>query len=124
MRRLLSILLLAAFALPIAAPALALAQDADAGLPACCRRHGQHHCGMLVPGRNSTAHSIAAVCAMWPQRELAPSAVCHPFVGRSSALAVSFGSRFSPAAHPTPHRPTTRDRSHSLRGPPRLLSAI
>jgi hypothetical protein len=79
---------------------------------------------MLSAQRDSSTHSLVAVCALWPQRALAPSAVCHPFVGRSSASVVSFDSVFSPAAHLTPHRPTTRDRSHSLRGPPSPLFAI
>jgi hypothetical protein len=44
LRRLLSFVLLLAFGLPLAAPAFGLTADADAGLPACCRRNGAHHC--------------------------------------------------------------------------------
>jgi len=45
MRRSLSIALMLLFWLgPLAA---ALPGGGDSRLPACCRRHGQHHCGML-----------------------------------------------------------------------------
>jgi len=44
MRRTLSIFLVLFFGLgPVAA---ALHAEEDAGLPACCRRHGAHHCAM------------------------------------------------------------------------------
>ena len=45
LRRLLSILLLAAFFLPVVSSLMAAAQG-EAGLPACCRRGGAHHCAM------------------------------------------------------------------------------
>ncbi len=46
MRRLLSLVLLAVFSLPLILPALALGQDPQSNLPACCRRNGAHHCRM------------------------------------------------------------------------------
>ena len=45
-RKLLSLLLLAVFSLPLLLPALALAQGPESNLPACCRRNGAHHCMM------------------------------------------------------------------------------
>src|SRR6202012_2193715 len=89
MRRLLSILLLAAFALPLVAPLLALAQDPDAGLPACCRRHGQHHCTMLDVGRENSTHRLVAVCPAWPQAAFPPTVGSHHFVESATSAAVS-----------------------------------
>jgi hypothetical protein len=43
MRRAITFVLLALFSFPLIAPVLA---DGAAGLPACCRRDGKHHCGM------------------------------------------------------------------------------
>ncbi|WP_263417459.1 hypothetical protein [Terriglobus albidus] len=51
MKKLFSILLLVAFALPLATPLLAAMQDDDAHLPPCCRRHGKHRCSMGMMGK-------------------------------------------------------------------------
>ncbi len=124
MRRLLSILLLAAFALPFVAPGLALAQDSDAGLPACCRRHGQHHCAMLRTERDSSTHYAVAVCGAWPQRAIAPSLLLHSFVGRVSSSPVSPAKNFSLANPNLRRRVKILDRAHLLRGPPRSPSLL
>ncbi len=124
MRRLLSILLLAAFALPLVAPLLALAQDPDAGLPACCRRHGQHHCTMLDRGRdNAASHRVVAVCPAWPQRAVPSPVGSQHFVRRPSALAVSLRASFSAAQRSETGRLTARERLHPKRGPPTRLLA-
>src|SRR5690348_551797 len=46
MRRALSILLVLVFGMPALVPLLGAATSGDASIPACCRRHGQHHCLM------------------------------------------------------------------------------
>jgi hypothetical protein len=122
MRRLLSILLLAAFALPLVAPGLALAQGPDAGLPACCRRHGQHHCAMSATERDSSTHYAVAVCAAWPQQAIAPSLLLHPFVGRASSSPVCLTKNFSQPGWTQRHRVTLVDRAHLQRGPPQSPS--
>jgi hypothetical protein len=118
MRRLLSILLLAAFTLPLVAPLLALAQDPDAGLPACCRRHGQHHCAMLDREKNPSAHQFLAVCPAWPQRPVPALVGFHSFFGRISSSGISLDklvlSDLSRDAHPL----QTNERLHPKRGPP------
>ena len=129
MRRLLSILLLAVLLLPLCTPLLALAGApgiGDAGLPACCRRNGAHHCAMSAAGRAQ----LAARTRQWstpPQR-------C-PF--RTLALAPSQFSPFTPATpaaglfsavltHPSGTAQTqsrlriARERSRHKRGPPSL----
>ena len=124
MRRLLSILLLAAFALPLVAPLLALAQDPDASLPACCRRHGQHHCTMLDAGRDNSAHRLAAICPAWPQRVVPSPVGSRHFVSRPSSAAASLRSSFSVSPLSRVRCLTARERLHPKRGPPLESSAI
>jgi hypothetical protein len=67
-RRLLSILLLLVFGLPLASPLLA---QSDASLPACCRRAGKHHCmSMMDESTGTTDHRHVSVvqekCAYCP----------------------------------------------------------
>jgi len=120
MRRLLALLLLASFGLPVAASALALGQSSDVKLPACCRRNGAHHCAMQM-GTPTGAPAFTAVCPHFPQPSTtAPS-------NTSAALA--------PPAQPVllhlvaltaTHRADTqrrisRERSRHKRGPPSIL---
>jgi len=122
MRRLLSILLLAAFALPLVAPMLALAQDPDAGLPACCRRHGQHHCTML-DDRGSSAHRVVAVCPAWPQRAVPSPVGSHHFVACTSSAACSVRANSTPSTQTQTLRLTVCEHLHPKRGPPTSLPA-
>ncbi|HKO20271.1 MAG TPA: hypothetical protein VJU82_15450 [Acidobacteriaceae bacterium] len=46
MRRALSILLVMVFWMPAFLPLFGAVTPDGAGVPACCRRHGQHHCVM------------------------------------------------------------------------------
>jgi hypothetical protein len=123
MRRLLSILLLATFALPIAAPMLVLAQNSNAGLPACCRRHGEHHCTMSDTGRDNAAHRVVSVCPAWPQRAIPSPVGSHHFVRHSSSAAVSFCTGFSTPAQSVAAYLTATERLHPKRGPPTRLLA-
>ncbi len=124
MRRLLSILLLAAFALPLIAPLLAFAQDPDAGLPACCRRHGQHHCAMLARQMDPSTHQFGAVCAAWPQRAVTAVVVTHLFLKRSSPSAASLEKLVVSGLRRDAHPLQTSERLHPKRGPPSNSSAI
>ncbi|HEV2576214.1 MAG TPA: hypothetical protein VGU25_03280 [Acidobacteriaceae bacterium] len=118
MRRLLSILLLAAFALPLVAPLIALAQDPDAALPACCRRHGQHHCAMLDRQKDPSAHQVNAVCPVWPQRAVPALVVFHPFLERSSPPEISLDTLVLSCAGRDTHPCHISERLHPKRGPP------
>lgn len=60
MRKLISILLLAVFGLPVVSPLFAATQAADAGLPPCCRRNGKHHCMMKTEERNAVSDHLPA----------------------------------------------------------------
>lgn len=124
MRRTLSILLVIFFSLgPLTA---ALQADDDSRLPACCRRHGTHHCAMGGPSAiaallvASTATPIVTApvrCPYFPNTvaqflqpvtALMPSQAAFPAPG-AQAHAVSpirAFARFQPI------------RAHSSRGPP------
>jgi hypothetical protein len=70
-RRLLSLVLLAVFSLPLILPALALGQGPDSNLPACCRRNGKHHCMMSAEEMQRLLNGIKASsphshCPLYP----------------------------------------------------------
>jgi len=119
MRRLLALLLLASFGLPVAAPALALGQSSDVKLPACCRRSGAHHCTMPSPATGAPA--VTAVCPHFPQ----------PSTTAPSNTAATFAPPAQPTllhlvALPATHRADTqrrisRERSRHKRGPPSIF---
>ena len=121
--RLLSVVLLAVVGLPTVAPALALAQDPDAGLPVCCRRHGQHHCTMTTErmarlASHSSETQIGAVCPCYPRQELAPVAGAHLLALHApQSTAVFFAALSLTSRVQTPLR-IARERSHYKRGPP------
>lgn len=55
MRRVPAILLLFLFSFSLFGPALFV--DGESNLPACCRRDGKHHCGMMSPEMTGMADS-------------------------------------------------------------------
>ncbi len=122
MRRLLALVLLLAFGLPTATPLLALSNDPEAGLPVCCRSHGQHHCTMHWGGNRLTGDAVAAVappCALFPH---AVTVLHLPLaLGRAAASAVAM------VAQPAVERRESRDLSvldsafPPQRGPPSLI---
>ncbi|MGO4515456.1 hypothetical protein AB4Y89_06680 [Terriglobus sp. 2YAB30_2] len=83
LRKLFSILLLVAFALPLATPLLAAMQDDDAHLPPCCRRHGKHRCSMgMMAGTMGQAGTMdkatsAAMAEMAREEAASQDAVPH-----------------------------------------------
>ena len=106
---------------------LAMGQDAEAGLPACCRRDGKHHCmvsmnerGKLVLSHDPQFKAPAETCP-YKSSSVAPTPP-NP-VAAPTAAAASYGDLVS---HPTGVAQTeakgriSRDRSHQKRGPPTL----
>jgi hypothetical protein len=65
MRRVLAILLMLAFGLPLIAPALAFGPD-DSQLPACCRRNGAHHCAMMSEVSVNASRRLTTVSGRCP----------------------------------------------------------
>ncbi|HLI77577.1 MAG TPA: DUF2946 family protein [Acidobacteriaceae bacterium] len=58
-RKPIAALLLLVFVLPMLLSSMAMGQDPESGLPACCRRNGQHHCAMTLMERSAMAMSAA-----------------------------------------------------------------
>lgn len=128
LRRILSILLVLAFGLPVAAPAFALGQDSAAGLPSCCRRNGKHHCMMNVEQRRMLLE-LEGKTSRWD----APVKPC-PYCPGPVATAVFHSNVLAPptaaavyaeiVAYPAAVAQTesmrriAHDRSRQKRGPP------
>lgn len=119
MRRILSLVLLVAFGLPVVAPALTLGQDTESSLPACCRRHGVHHCNMQRP--LSSAPAIAAHCPSFPQPSTAPSQLSSYALLSASRLAISARSSLLITRPTAPMRRISHEFALYKRGPPSRL---
>ncbi len=63
-----------AFSLPVILPALALGQDPESNLPACCRRNGAHHCMMSARQMQvlQDGHHVSTIQSKCPLYPAAP----------------------------------------------------
>ena len=119
MRRILSLVLLAAFGLPVAAPAFTLGQDVESSLPACCRRHGAHHCTMGNMQRAADSAPVASSrCPSYPQPSTAP-----PLSGSSALLSTPARMAFAQRSllvqqSAIPRQSSAHDFALYQRGPP------
>ncbi len=132
MRRGLSISLILFFWLgPLAATLPSLAGD-ESRLPACCRRHGAHHCTMSAQMMGQTAAQIRAAleasgpiltapshCPFFPQHIATLTAPLHALAAVSVGLPVQLARPHSPAASRAAARVSQR-RTRDDRGPPAL----
>jgi len=126
--KLLTLFLLALITGFYAAPLLqAASSDPDAGLPACCRRHGRHHCAMadqaahLSPSGTSQIGQTPQHCPLYSRSATTPVVRFHTGLAPAPAF-------FARAVSHTTIHPQTHvvfrlsfDRSCQKRGPPRLL---
>jgi hypothetical protein len=122
-RRILSISLLFLFMLPLVSPLFA-ASTADANVPVCCRRNGQHHCMMATvvqhPSRDADETKVASIRARCPYDLTSPATVNLPFFADEVHTAI-FATVISDPAQPAQRQVRLRiafDRSHQKRGPP------
>jgi hypothetical protein len=124
MRRGFSILLILIFSLgPMAAT---LQADDESGLPACCRRHGAHHCSMgtdtaQAAGEPGAAFSAPARCPFFP-RAIAPLLQAQTAL-TAHAGDLQFAVERAPRARVRAATLQRSARSHSVRGPPNSLLA-
>jgi hypothetical protein len=122
MRRTLSIFLILFFGLgPFA---VTLQADDDSGLPACCRRHGAHHCGMsarlaalIVPTEGNSSVSAPATCPYFPGYNVATSAAPVALAASPVNLPAMLAQPHTPAAARTAAR-LSQLRTRAVRGPP------
>jgi hypothetical protein len=123
MRRSIALSLLMIFSWMLIAPLLA--PDAEAALPACCRRNGKHHCMMggmeQTGGKDTGLTSVSAKCPCVPSSTAAVHAPTYkPEAGtqfyaeivRHPACAPQTEARFR----------ISFLRSHQRRGPPSPLA--
>jgi hypothetical protein len=122
MRRAIAVLLMLVFSSMLIAPVLAA--DPEASLPACCRRHGKHHCAMRMavqPGSRTGFTTVKGKCPCFPagttavrswqfRPELDPSLACGWLRGPFTAAPAQSGFPF------------TFRRGHPKRGPPAPLA--
>ena len=103
MRRAIAHSLLVTFSLLLIAPLFA--PDAEANLPACCRRAGKHHCMMRsLPESTGAVHSVKYI----------------PEAGQRFYAEVLFHPGYVP--HTSARSRMSFLRSHQRRGPPSPLA--
>jgi hypothetical protein len=120
MRRTIALSLLLLFGWTLVAPLWA--RDAEANLPACCRRHGEHHCSMGALGGGQRALPI--VHEKCPHSPASASAVHSPTFKPEAAELFYAEVVSHPARAPQTealYRLSTL-RSHQKRGPPSPLA--
>jgi len=124
LRRFLAIALLAVFGLPFVSPLLAMTARSEANLPACCRKHGKHHCMMSVVERNQLDGGEPAFTAPLEKCPYAPAAILsthHPTKLASPSWQMfyaKFGTGCSGIGPTIPQVRLARDKAHGKRGPP------
>jgi hypothetical protein len=123
LRKLLSILLLALFGLPLASPLFALGAKTSTAVPSCCRRNGVHHCNEPKAAQQSGNQfgSVAEKCPFTP----ASMASTHPNLmtpGVAAAIYAAVVSHPTGTAQAESKRRVSADRSRQKRGPPASLS--
>jgi hypothetical protein len=122
MRRAISLSLLLMFSWLLIAPFLA--PDAEANVPACCRRHGKHHCMMSRMERLGSQKGFSSVTEKCPRFPAGTCAV------HSAAFKPEADERFyaEVVRHPACAAQTEALfriaflRSHQKRGPPALFA--
>jgi hypothetical protein len=124
MRRVLSIFLVLFFGIgPLPA---SFGSSDDARLPACCRRHGTHHCAMseetvaqMVRGNSSSTPILSSPshCPIYPGDSPAITSPVHALAGHFATSIVSVIENHTSAA-PQGIRCDGQIRTHTGRGPP------
>jgi len=98
----------------------------DAGLPACCRRHGAHHCAMYAEimamragrGIDSTpSFSVPLTCPLYHGPALSMLIPAHALTAAAAKLADQFTQPSAPAFEPIAAF-STPSHAHAGRGPP------
>jgi hypothetical protein len=123
LRRISATLLLALFSFSLIGPVL-FAPDAERGLPACCRRGGQHKCALSAsqPASQSGPSWQAGKCGFFPAVKAVPPGGTVNLPGVSPAIFAGLASL--PVSRPQTEAlcRISYSRAGQKRGPPTLLS--
>jgi hypothetical protein len=120
MRRAISILMIVFFGLgPLA---VTLSASDDSRLPACCRRHGAHHCAMSADMMNAAESGppnvkAPATCPYFPGYTVAPTTTILALAAAPVSLPALIQKPHSPAAGRAAAR-ISQMRTRANRGPP------
>jgi len=123
-RKLIAIVLLAVFGLPVASSLFALTPRSEAGLPACCRRNGKHHCMMDMADRNqvSSAKPIfsapPAKCPYCPAAILSSHRSVDYMPPSKNMIYAGLVSHPAGVVQTECQQRISRYRAHGKRGPP------
>ncbi len=125
-RRLLAIALLLTFVSPFVLPLFAATADPEASLPACCRRHGKHHCHMTMEMMAMLAASsgpglTAPPCPLYPAAA-APVRIVTAYFSAPPLPSVQLRGNPAPPAPTALHIRTFTTSSNYTRGPPTPLA--
>jgi hypothetical protein len=122
--KLLAITLLALLCQPLAQPFLAWNATDKAGLPACCRRNGKHHCEMSTAERRQLISHDPQFQAPREKCPYQQGATALPIHGRtfispvSQAIFADLTSQGAAVAQTESKLRISRNRSRQKRGPP------
>jgi hypothetical protein len=119
MRRMIALSLMMLFSWMLIAPLFA--SDANANLPACCRRNGNHHCMMRMMERRSGQQkgftSVSEKCPCFPVSTCAVhSSIFKPEAGEQFYSDVVRHPAIAPQSEALNRISSLR--SHQKRGPP------
>jgi len=122
MRRGFSIVLMLVFGLMPLSPLIDGSEDVN--LPACCRRHGAHHCAMnmaamraMMATDRTPGFAAPLTCPYYPSAANAMSTPPPALTVSTASVAVLAAQPYGASAAPAAPA-STPGRSHSGRGPP------
>ena len=122
MRRVLASLLVAMFSFALIAPAV-FASDPDSKLPACCRRDGKHHCGMMSHTESHGGPAAkTARCDLFPSGGDVIASQIAGLPGIARAIFTGFFSRPAALAHTETVSRISYSQAGQKRGPPAYFS--
>ena len=126
MRRVPAILLVLLFSFSLIAPALFV--DDPSNLPACCRRDGKHHCGMMdrdmadAPSSGVAIDALRIKCPFFPNGGVMVPEGGPALLAASQTAGVAVVSQIADRAQAEAGYRVSLNRAHRKRGPPTLLS--